>query len=325
MNKLLVIAFLILLNTLQCTAQVIDGYVTTLTAAPIPEVNVILSTSLGSQGPEIIAETNDEGYFNIQIPQAVIDEANQAGATWKLIADKYGYKKAKRNIFITRDLIEPDNISFMLESDPYSPNYAMVDNCINTDDEVVTIYLFDLQSENREFDISTLLNTLIFKVKREVVNHIEAYNLSGDLKLEITRCSGFEVHDERYAVHYGERLQAEGIIWGFSQILDSINTVISLTYIDTTTLTGLTSISYSNNIQEVVEVSQPISNEYLAFSSYILGKVHLQKGNDAYAKRCFQDAKAMNALPEEYSRSLADLLDEMNAGNIASGLGPIND
>jgi len=324
MIKIYLLTLLFLLYWCHGVCQSIDGQVTTKSGAPIPETIIELSTTLGNEGPIIEKETDSEGLYSIQITASSIDEANNQGATWIITAKKQGYKKTSRNVYVTKSLVEPSVINFQLESDPYSPNYPIVDNCIKKSNEVVSIYLFDLKSGSEESDVAMLLTTLRYKMDSEIINYLESYDLRGGLDLEIIRCPGLEVSDNNYAVHYGSRLNAEGIIWGSSQKLDSIYTIVSLTYIKSPILTGLTTQSYSNNISDIINIPNPIPEEYIAFSLYIIGNVHMSKGNKTYAKRCFQRALLINALPNEYAQSLLNLTNELESEDLSTTLTPIN-
>ena len=312
------------LASLHCMGQAIDGRISTITKAPIPGVNIKLSTSLGNQGPVISTQTDSEGYFNIQILKDDIKSANQKGATWSLIIEGSGYIRVTRNIFVTPDKIVPSTFYLELVTNPYAKNYPFVDGCIIEDRKAITLYLFDLESDkNSATQISLLLNTMRDKMKSEIINYFETYELSRGLTLEMARCSGFKVEEERFAVHYGQRLNASGVVWGYGQSRDSLNTVISLTSLEEPPLSGRTTISYSNDITEIVEISRRVPKEYLAFATYILGKVHLEKGNRTSAKRCFNNVRDLNALPPEYQQSLNVLLKSLK-GDISYSLKPLS-
>lgn len=326
MNRIIILLSFLFFQA-QCFSQVLNGQITTKNSSPIVDVEVALTSTLGDQGPSVSANSDDDGKFSIQVTKQNIDDVKKEGANWKLFVFKEGYKKVVRNILIDGEEIIPNNLIIKLETDPFTPFHSMVDDCVIQDPETITMYLFDLKKSSTDDDISTHLDVLAHKVNSEIINHFVSFNLSGGLKLELARCSGFEVKDKRYALHYGERLEAEGVIWGSSQVLDSINTVISLTYLDNPPLLGMTSVSFSKNIEDIIDLSKSSSKEYLAFSTYVLGKAHQKKGNEDLAIRCFKHAKALNALPGEYMNSISesiDILESTETSHLINSLQPID-
>jgi tetratricopeptide (TPR) repeat protein len=304
----------------------VEGKVINSTQQAISNADVYLVSSLGENSLLVHEKSNSEGKFRISFSWDNINGANNIGATWKIVVKKDGYATKPRNILIAMNRVDPEFLTFVLLSNKYDEMLPDLDKCADINPEIKTLYLFDLIASNiSSGTFKGFLNILCHKLKYGVTNYLESYKLLGNEKIDIRRCDGLPVEIQDVAVSFGCRLNAPGVIWGYIEESGAeLKTIITFTSLFDTSITGLSPISYSRDIFKLLQPNLTVDKAYLAFSCFIIGNLHLNKGDIILARRCFNQAKELNALPTEFDEKLDQIIARLDQNNVAKALYSIN-
>jgi hypothetical protein len=261
------------------------------------------------------AQTNTAGRFDLFFKRKTILQLIKDLESFKLCCIKKGYSSKSIDITISKKeinqaLLEP----IVMESSIYDELYPRADYCVQTIFKKNTVFFFDLNPLNTNSDAMTqFLNRLSHQLKYYLINHLEAQNLLGDELLDVEWCSGISVNHDDAAVTLGRRINACAVIWGYlAERNAKLETQLSFT-LPEDSLTGITDIEYpTNDIFKLFKPEATPDLAYIAFSSYLLGTIHLKKHKNLLAKRCFLYAQQLKALPIQIDKVAALMLQKIN-------------
>jgi len=269
---------------------------------PINGAVVKLISSFGEDGLVEEVYSDNDGIFKIRFSWNEVNQENDRGAKWNIEVTKDGYALNRLNIYLVNSEIDPNNLNVILH--PYIHNESL-ENIIQCKDinNKVTVYLFDLISPNLDkADLTVFLNTLNHKLKYGITNYLESYNILGDIKFNIRRCSSLPLEEESVAERCCQTLDAPGIIWGYiTKKEDELNTILTFTSkTRDVILTGFSPISYSSDISELLEADKNVDSTFLAFTCFLIGHAHLNNNNPTLALQSFKLAKLLKKIPNVY-------------------------
>ena len=192
--------------------------------------------------------------------------------------------------------------------------------CEKAPDGTVMILLMDMKSPDIPPDrLHRFLDILTFKLNSGIRNDLNGRNLLGGRKFTVRWCSGTQVSDQNTAAQVGSDKGAAGVMWGFiDQSSGQIKSATNMTNVrdDPNFPTDLTNIVFGQE-------KELVNNAYLAFASYIIGWYHFEKGDVALARRCFNYAKELKALPSQLASSLNNRMKTLDEGTSVGKLTPV--
>ena len=252
------------------------------------------------------AVTDNEGKFKFRFSWDKINLENANGAKWYIEASKDGYLPGRSNIYLANNIIEPEYLPVILH--PKIKN-ELIENVLYCQEDTgkVNIYLFDLVSPNLEnADITAFLNTLNHKLKFGITNYLESYNILGNQKFNMRRCSSVLVEDESVAEKCCNTLNAPGIVWGYvKKEEDKLNTILTFTSkTKNEIITGYSPVEYSSDIDDILEPGKQVDSTFLAYAAFLIGNAHLKDNNPSLALQSFKIAKMLKIIPDTYSAIL---------------------
>ncbi len=310
------------------TGNITGKIISSVTKQPVSDATVTLLSSLDDNDLIKKSESEPDGSFDISFSWDKIEKANQKGATWELKVEREQYVPRKIKLRLDNNTIKPNNVTISLVSSTFDKYYPLVDACADADTNTDILYLFDLSrpDELTSGELIFFLNELSHRLNRGIQTHMESYQLLGGKKLKIKWCNNISVDNQDAAVAFGERLSAPGVIWRFMKQADAgFQSNICFTSLLDDDISGYSRISYSNDVSNLLEPDLPLDDAYLAFASYMLGKLYLKRGKEIMARRCFYHSKELNALPDALKENLDKLLQTLETTNIAKDLTPVGE
>ncbi len=310
------------------TGSIFGKVISSVTRQPVGGATVTLHSSPDDDDLLKKAVSGTDGSFNISFSWKKVEEANNKGATWELKVEREQYSATKIKLRLDDKTIKPNNITIPLTSSTFDKYYPLVDACADPDTNSDILYVFDLSrpDELSSGELIFFLNELTHKLDRGIQAHMESYRLLGIKKLKIRWCTNLSVDNQNAAVAFGERLSAPGIIWRYMrQTGDGFQSNICFTSLLDDGISGYSRIFYKNDVSNLLEPDLPLDDAYLAFASYMLGKLYLIRGDEIMARRCFIHSRELNALPDALKDNLSEILESLEKTNIARDLTPIGE
>lgn len=193
--------------------------------------------------------------------------------------------------------------------------------CTEATKNSVTVFLFDLKSPDISQELlNKFLDRLTFKLNSGIRQDLNQRGLLGNRGFNVKWCSGTQVGSAEEAISTGKKLLSPGVMWGFiDQGAGQLKSALNLTSLIDKPLTGLSNIVYGKEPRLLV------TDTYLAFSAYIVGKDHLRRGDAALARKCFLYAKDLKGLPDVLAADMSTTLANIEKSNLAKQLKPIGE
>lgn len=273
---------------------------------PIDSAVVKLISSFGENGLVKEVNTDEKGKFKIRFRWDEVNRENDRGAKWNVEITKDRYSLIRLNIFLANGEIEPNNINVILHLNVHNESLENIIQCKDVNNKV-TVYLFDLISSNLDkAELTVFLNILNHKLKYGITNYLESYNILGNEKFNIKRCSSLPLEEESVAERCCQTLDAPGIIWGYvKKEEDELITILTFTSkTKDEIITGFSPISYSSDIRELLQPDKDVDSTFLAFTCFLIGNAHLDNADSTLALHSFKSAKLLKKIPDEYKDML---------------------
>jgi hypothetical protein len=321
----LVIIGIFLLTTREAWSQsgVVSGKVVSPVGQGIGGANVKLISSLGESAVHVIRTSESDGRFRIPLDWMHVNDANSQGATWEVHAEKDGYISKGVNVVLNSGIVRPDEVKIVLIPSKYENVMDKVDYCADTKIGPKTLYLFDLQSSTDSPKLAMFHNILVDKLRNGIRAHLESHRLLESIVLDVKWCHSVPVDMPDDAIVFGQRLKSPGVIWGYvEEQTNQFKSIITFTALieGINPITVYNEITYSGDIFGLMKPEKTVDSAYLAFAAFILGNLHLFEGRSSLARRCFLHAQELNALPNELSNTLEEMLNSLEQSNIARDL-----
>jgi len=184
----------------------------------------------------------------------------------------------------------------------------------------VTINLFDLNSTDiAPQEMQSFLSELTFKLNAQIRGKLQSHGLLGDSRFEMKWCPGMQISDAKAAVSSGKKTGSAGVLWGdIDQGSGIWKSALRMTSVARSPITGLSNISYRGDTKSVVDAS------FIAFASYIVGKMQLEKKQTNLAKRNFNFARSLKSLPDQIESDLDNTISSLDASSSARKLTSIS-
>lgn len=295
-----------------CQSSQVVGKVATPERKAISGATVKLISSSGAGSYCIVRTSKSDGTFRLPFDWNRVDSFQ---GLWEIHAEKEGYISNSADVVISRGKIQPNHVAIVLIPSRYESHFHAIDRHLtNEEARTINLYLFDLQSSNlRPPKLNIFLNLLAHKLDNGIGEHMKSYGLLGDLALRIKRCPGVPVALPEAAIVFGERIQSPGVMWGYVEEQTSqFRSIITFTELIAEPVTFYSQISYSGDIFNLLEPEKPVNNVYLAFSAFILGKIHLREGRIDLARRCFLHAQKLGSFPKLMRHSMEEILKSLD-------------
>ena len=228
---------------------------------------------------------------------------------------------------LSSNQVAPGQISIELTPDRCFRWFPTLDFFADKEMGPKTLYLFDLRTDDiRAETLNHLLRVLTYGLDHGIRNHLASYQLLGKNMLQVKRCPEVPVKYDEDAITYGRRLTSPGVMWGYIQgKTNQFITFITFTTLMEQPVSGEHPISYDGNADGLLEPKFAVNEAYFAFSSFILGHIHLRAGNTDLARLCFLHAQQLKALPGELESELTKTLNALEQSNSVRDLTPIGE
>jgi hypothetical protein len=301
----------------------ISGKVITSDDVGIPGATIKLLSSLERDpydNPYATTLSKPNGLFELQFPWEEIKQEDQKGANWSLFAEKEGYISSSRDLFLSSSgEFRPEKPDIEMKSAPYQEYYPKLHYYRKGEEDIEILSLFDLNflgSDRSEADLfhDSLVRHLNSGIPASLAGSSEGSDILGGIDLQVKWCPvGVPVKTPDMAIDFGEQIGSPGVMWGFAsdrEIDGEMTILLSMNFhsLNGKTVWSSCGIPYKEDDHGSIRFDEHPHEAYLAFSSFVLGRMHLHAGELDLARRCFRHASELDVLTDTLETELEEKL-----------------
>jgi hypothetical protein len=228
------------------------------------------------------------------------------------------------SIHLSNGTVEPVEPVIVLSAVVDKDLLTQLDVCV-TPGGAHRLYLFDLQSSLGAAESDQFMVALHHVLARAINEHLRSFRLIDQNDLEVKRCPQCVINDEDRAVLSCQRLHAPGVMWGFvnKQTSGLSSSMTFTTALGNKPVHEFSDVNYKfkQSISEIVRAN--VDESYLAFASYVQGKLYLAEGNKNAALKCFNHVKSLKAQLPEIQNDANRLIDSLKQTSPTVSLKPL--